>query len=110
MIHLEKQIVRRGEQDSINESPSAVVEFETAGTRPLHSVLKCRAIGEWYADRMRWGVELYWNAPDGTEQYRRTVAFTENEQAVHHLCRRVDRGAIDPVHWADVWHDLCEEL
>ena len=82
---------------------------EMYGERHGVTTVRARIIGEWQGGTRMWGVELYW-VENGAEQYRRALTLTDNMETISRFCQTVDRGAVNPIHAADILRDLCDAL
>lgn len=76
----------------------------------ISHVLRCRVIGEACGDVMVWGFELYVADAQGERSCWRELGITDQGEKMVDFCRRVNDGAVSPVHARDIVQDFRQSL
>ena len=72
--------------------------------------LRCRIIGDVCGSVTVWGWELYVQGAKCERSCGRWLGVTEDMESVWEFCRRINNGAVSPLHAEDLARDLYRSI
>ncbi len=79
-------------------------------TEEIVGLLRVRIIGEIWGRAVVWGWELYATESGVEHSYGRWLGVTQDQDKVLDFCRRINAGAVSPLHAHDLIRDFRASL